>query len=499
MIIIQCPAQKLEIQNLNQGQGFVMIKDQEIKIIQNYNKILHVINLDSWINNLEIIKSNIDQLNYKNQYQTMIHSFNSLQEEINNVVPHNNRNKRGLINIIGSGLKYLTGVMDSNDEEIIKRNLDLNNKNIHNVIKNINDQVEINENFNENINNITKHINYEQTNIKNQLNILTNSINKNTIQIDQMQHVFQIQYDIQLLKDQVKMVKQNILLSKIGVLGSDILTTKEIKKYNITIEKIQNIKDSVILYNNNIVFVLMIPNYTEQKYFRILVEPIPNRNNLEIYLPNKTFITNNNNLYEDTKTIILKKNLIIVDNSCNILKNYMNCTYRENQSVEIKQITNNIIITKNIPKTKIIHNCSRFEVYLQGNDLMKFENCVIRINEIIYENYVIEDNFVIPNFNNITIKNIVKTITMEELKLQQINNTKIIEEIHLKNTKHEIVTTCLIFVIVIKVIIIMFVIIFLKKKKSNKTKIECIKIENLNSAEQNPKEGGVKSKPPFAL
>lgn len=205
--------QKLDIRNLNSGNGFVIIRDQQIPVITTYTKILHNVNLSSWIENIEIIEHNINKLNHKNDYPTLTYSLIQLQQDIEGLLDNHDRKKRGLVNIVGKGLKILAGTMDYDDELEIKQTLETNEQNTKNLIEGLNEQIKINHNFNEAINNITKHINEQQLEIKSQLTSLGNTINKEFAEIANMQHAFQIQYDIQLLKDQVKKVKENILMS----------------------------------------------------------------------------------------------------------------------------------------------------------------------------------------------------------------------------------------------------------------------------------------------
>lgn len=481
----------METQNLAQGQGFVIIKDQEIQVISNYTKLLHKINLNSWTDNLQIIQENIEKLDFTHQFPTLMHNFKSLAEEIENIIPHN-RNKRGLINILGKGLKYITGVMDSEDEQEIKDRLKVNEQNNHNLVKAFNDQVKINDNFDETMKNVTEHINKQQNRVKEQLDQFSNLLRRDTKQIEIIQHVFQIQYDIQLLREQVRKVKENLLLSQIGLLSRDILTINEIENYNITIKDMMNIKSSVIVFDNHIIFVLLLPNYEDSKYYRIFVEPVPNRNKLELDIDNKSFIIKGKELYEDTGNTVVRKNLKLFRNSCQIFKDNAQCNFKKNENLEIKQITNNIVITKNIPNTIVKHNCNKFEIILSGNNLIKFENCKININNITYENFVNEDNFVIPNFNNVSIKNILTNFSIADLHLRHLQNRERIEEIKSRNALHEHIAITTTSVVIIFLITILLIWLFKRNLKKNVTDIN-IELKTEDSSEPNRREGVVTS------
>lgn len=493
--------QKIDVQDLNKGQGYIAIRDQQIQIITGYTKILHSINLTSWTENLDILEHNVNKLNYKNEYPTMTHSLGLLEQEIESLLGnYHHKAKRGLVNVVGKALKYLTGTMDYDDEQEIKQSLDINEKNNKNLIDGLNDQIKINNHFNEVIDNITRQINGQQLEIKRQLFNIGNAINQEFLEVTKMQHAYQIQYDIELLRDQIRKVKENLMLSRLGVLGTDIISPKEIKQFNITINKLQNIKSSAFIYNNQITFVLMIPKYSKDKFYRIIVEPIPNKNenHLEIVTSHTNFLTNEKQNYENINGTTEFKDLKIINGSCicNILKGDPECNFRENNNIEIRQITNNIVITKNIPYTQIIHNCHNYTLNIIGNNLVRFENCNIKINNLEYKNFVYYDNFIIPNFNNVSIKNIVMNYSAEEIHVKQLENRKLIEEVKSRNNTHENIN----FVVTLTIVTILILIIlnFLKKNtKKNNVKVE---IKNIDSPEKNLKGGGVTSETslPFA-
>lgn len=167
-----------------------------------------------------------------------MHNFITLSEEIENLLVHQHqRKRRGLFNIVGKGLKYLTGTIDYEDEEEIKQSLDINKENNKNIIDGLNEQIKINNNFNEISNNISIQINKQQHDIKKQFENLGNAVNQEHIRIKKMQHAFQINYDIDLLRTQVKKVKENLMLSQLGILNTGLLTSKEIKNFDITLNK----------------------------------------------------------------------------------------------------------------------------------------------------------------------------------------------------------------------------------------------------------------------
>lgn len=84
----------------------------------------------------------------------MEHQLNHLRTELQTLIPHT-REKRGLLNIVGTGLKYIYGTMDDNDRREIESQLQVLETNTHNAITQSNNQIQINEQFDEQLEKLT--------------------------------------------------------------------------------------------------------------------------------------------------------------------------------------------------------------------------------------------------------------------------------------------------------------------------------------------------------
>lgn len=54
--------------------------------------------------------------------KTLRIKFNKMEKVFNHIYPHT-RNRRGLLNIVGSGIKFITGNMDNEDAMEIINNI----------------------------------------------------------------------------------------------------------------------------------------------------------------------------------------------------------------------------------------------------------------------------------------------------------------------------------------------------------------------------------------
>lgn len=160
-------------------------------------------------------------------------------------MPSNNRYKRGLLNVVVIAHKWLFSLMDDDDRQNIIKKLNVANSNNHNIIETVNQQVIINNHFNESLCLIKD-------------SILDDS-KKNAIKTTQTQNSeirSQLLFNEQLIKfifleNKVDQIIENIYSAKHNIFHPSILTSEEIDKYNIGFYKLSLIKMGVLLYNNN--------------------------------------------------------------------------------------------------------------------------------------------------------------------------------------------------------------------------------------------------------
>lgn len=477
--------QKLEIQDFNNNNGFVTIKIGEVDIIRKYTKVLHVINITEYENAKEHIKENIKIIQGGNvlpnpMLNTISHNFKILENKITNLKPHL-RQKRGLLNAVGTGLKYLVGTMDSNDEIEIRNKLEALSDNSKKLIVENNKQVIFNNHISEQITNITKHIRNQQEAIKLFLDKF-NSQSQNTIielehEINYVQQMYQINYDINLLKDHLENIEEIILTSKLGILSRNILTEQEMLIVK-DITNFRDIKIVVAFQSNQIIIILFIPEHSEIPYSRILIEPIPNKENKTLHIKKHVYLMDQfDKIYNENVKDSLKRNLIEVNDKC--ITGIMSfqetkCVLEKFYGEEIKEIISGIVITKNIKKSRIIHNCNNYNVTVEGTNIIRFKNCRISIKGELFENTILEaqDHIILPHFTTRIIANrTINTIEFEDFHEYTIkNNRKQLEFMAIENKNNNIINWSINTIII--VIILTTIILILYKKYVKETSSE---------------------------
>lgn len=158
--------QQFHIHDLTNNNGYVPIRIGKEKTIKNYDKVLHFINVNTYDETILIISENIKALKATTyEDKRLLDSINKnlilLKAKISNLRIHS-KQKRGLINVLGKGLKFIAGSMDSDDEKEIYDAIANIRDNELNTNTTLNELIHINTGMTEEIRNITTHINRQQ-------------------------------------------------------------------------------------------------------------------------------------------------------------------------------------------------------------------------------------------------------------------------------------------------------------------------------------------------
>lgn len=478
ILVTTITAQTIDIQDLTNNNGFVPIRTGEFRPIEHYNKILHILNLTEYRQTLNIIAQNINTLktniiSNKPLLDTIEKNFELLQVKVDNLHPHF-RAKRGLVNILGKGLKLIAGTMDSDDEKDIENKLEsLHNRQI-NLTEKFNTLTQVNNLISSQIQNITSHINNQQYKIGKYLddfrNLLQNKISTLEDEFTYMTQVYQLNNDILLFKDHIDDIGQILFSSKLGIIPSNILTRTELDLIT-DFESYKDIMVSVAFHEDSLIIILQIPKLSETYFSKIQFEPIPNTLNKSIIFDtNEVLVDLNDNIYETNVKNKLMKNMIKIDNEC--LKNILlfeeaKCPMKYLKDTEVMEIIPGVLIFKNF-YSNITHNCNKIKIKQTGNFILKFENCKIETLNKTFTNVHIKiyDKIILPNIvtkiketQNFTLNN----IKLESLFMKQIEYKNNLDEIIYHNDKSNLISFSIDVIIIISIATIC--IIFLSKSK----------------------------------
>lgn len=105
-----------------------------MKIIQNYTKIIHQVNISQYEENFQKIRTTIKKSEFEIP-NSLRFKLQHLIDEYQTLTPYI-VHKRGLLNFLGGALKFIAGTMDNDDAEDIANHFKTVQLNEHNIIKN---------------------------------------------------------------------------------------------------------------------------------------------------------------------------------------------------------------------------------------------------------------------------------------------------------------------------------------------------------------------------
>ena len=171
-IIPQCLSQTIQIHDLSQNPGLLSMQIGSSMIKDGHHRIYHEIDLDKYAPVLNKIQTIINGLkifpNFKDVTDLLQDRYITVFNLYNNLYPKH-RGKRGLFNIIGSGIKLITGNLDDND--LVQINNDLNDLRAGNnkLVRANNQQIEINKQLQNRIDEVIWVVNEQQSIITKQI------------------------------------------------------------------------------------------------------------------------------------------------------------------------------------------------------------------------------------------------------------------------------------------------------------------------------------------
>lgn len=455
----------LQINQIENEAGYARIQIRETEIVNKTATILHIIHpkeiiylIDKIENNIE---SNLDQFNIDGR-NMLYGEIKTIRAKINTLIPVTSaRKKRGLVNIVGTTYKWLFGLMDEDDREQILNHLEITDKNNHNIIKTVNKQIHINENFNETINILKKAIEDDRTKVLHAFNesrLTNNRIVKQMLFTDQM-------LKLKYLENKIEQLQDNIASAKYNILHPSILSAEEIKTFNIDFYKLKLVEMGLLTYkDDSLILAIKLPT----SYIKgdvTLITPVPNKHFLEITEENKYVVNIDNKMYEYKEGVSFKN--LKKTNICNL----NTCKLRYNNKTIIENIGEETLIIKNAFDMKIKQNCDNRKIVIKGNVLINFYNCKIEIcNETFYNTKtIVNEKYFYPETpsNELYFEN---QITFSDILINQEDNISKIDELKMHKNASYAINALIVILIGIIVIYIIY--------KRNKTKIND-KIVNL--------------------
>lgn len=462
-------AHTINIQDLSTNPGLLTITSGQCFITKGQDRLYHEIDLDQYqklLTNVDTIIQGLRHLDTFHDLTVLLSTkYNSISKLYNDLLPHK-RTKRGAFNLLGSGIKIITGNLD--DHDLLQINREISNLKVkdNSLIEQNNLQVRINKKIENQINKMTNTFNAQQSLITRELIKIKQGLNNRTgiNNVSFLIQTFKTTYQLDQIEKELEAIFETTHLANLNVISRNILDKSELslikenlEKYNVTLQSFEQVYDLLgirsVFRDRKLYFIIFIPQLESTTFNRILMEPLPIAGRI-IKLPfttaligqNKTFLLRKECHTIGLNTMCNKDNLFDVSNDecfSKILRGLAgNCPFvQHNSNVGIiKRLTENHIIVKNSSRTRMSTDCNLSDRILKGTFLIYISNCSVTLDNVTYSNTVYHfkpPQTVIP-LDGVKIEqhSLEPNITFEMLHELHLHSRKQISSLEIKSISH---------------------------------------------------------------
>lgn len=475
----------------------VVIKIDTVRVKLGYERIIKKISLNSIEANLNSIEKLALTFRTRDHlHETLIRKIELARGKIRSLQPH--RQKRGLINALGTVVKYVAGNPDQEDFQIIQQSLGTLQTQENNIITNQAKQIKINTSFQNRINNVTDAL----RKISSQISLINSTLREDTI-LEHINLIFNTDLLIHALEDieeQIEFGKQNLLNKNILSLEDKKYIFERLVHQNLNLKFLDEIfqfsSGSITISKDNIIILVKIPILDSSPYDLL---------NLQ------TVNTNQTRISTDIQLVAKRQNRIIpLRERCKICDEATpledECVYRilthqkprctmgkAEQRISVKEIIRGIIFIDTNTNIEVFSSCGDSRV-LSEPTVIETENCTVTVlNHTFHreEQFAPREEYLVPTYNKKPEK--VNNL-YEDVEDIHIDNLEYLKEIHLTTQMYHrttIIGGTLIIIIIITVSLL-FVASNIRRKKFKQAKDFT---GELQDDSQNAEEGTVEGKP----
>lgn len=404
----------LTTMKLTEQTGFVDIQLRTQDIVKDTDIVVHAINIEEIENIINDMTDNIILMKASNK-DILQAELLEVRNKLKTLIPKEKRQKRGLINAIGTISKWTFGTMDDYDRQTIENHF-------LQTDKKMTEQIHVNEHFNLAIEQIKNIVKSDRKEIERSVNSINKRINE-----EYQQHMYLEQFTkIQLIKSKIEQIQDNIVSAKYGIIHPNILTNYEITKYQIDFNKLKFLQLGIATFNNTFLILgIKIPKTFIQVTIRKIV-PLPTKDQKEIEAKIEKIFTYKN------KTIKFEENKhfkqLKPSTHCMLIKN---CKLITSKDLEIIALDEKTVMIKNSVNLIVNNTCTKNNTILNGNFLLQFNNCSIEINDYYFSNLIEKVKGNIMSLKYDDFKNFTEKITFEQIheenkiNIESISNLKV--------------------------------------------------------------------------
>ncbi|XP_055542342.1 uncharacterized protein LOC129728013 [Wyeomyia smithii] len=453
---------EVTITDLSRHEGIIAFSEREAKIITSQHFHLHIVDLEKFESSFTTLKYTIHQFerhNFTEPYRKMLDiRTKQISDNYNQLKPIR-RQKRGILNPLGTFIKSITGNLNDNDLQLIRQAIKNSKIKTNSLTDNDNRQIRINQQFETKINDLIQHDNENQIEVLRRISNIVN--NANAMYENHLKGiVHDIFLNLDLLNNQLRDIFEIIQLSRIGILSRAILNDNEtefilekLEKQNIPINNIDQIYEFLSIEthheNSKMIFIIKIPIFLSEHFQYIKFETLPffNRTistfyNLAVLSKTQTFAVKNDCTIVENYRICKRQEIVnITGDGCidNALQGInASCPYEEHRNeMDIKPIDDHTLIIRNAVQPVLLDSdCNIKSRQIAGTLLFSYPNCSVSINGIEYDDRKTTDYHNIKTISTIGV-NFQPTVVLNKPDLQQVNLLRIANLDHITKLRRD--------------------------------------------------------------
>lgn len=429
--------------DVTNDNGLTVFKLDTVRIKLGYERIIKKISISSIELNINHIEKIAKSFTIKDHlHETLSRKITTAREKLTSLQPH--RQKRGLINALGTVVKYIAGNPDQEDLEIIQHSLGTLQNQENKLVNNQMRQIKINNSFQDRINNVTNTI----RKISSQISALSNTLREDAT-LEQLNLIFSIDNLIHALED----IEEQVEFSKQDLINKNILSLEDKKyiyqrlvhqnlKLNFIDEIFQFSSGSLTISKDNIVILVKIPILEDNPYELLQIETI-NINKTKISTDVKLVARRHQRIIPQRHICQICEKSTPLEDECiyRILTHQKpRCQIQETDEMpSIKEIRRGIILIDTTANIEVFSSCGDSRI-LSNPTVIETENCTVNILNYTFhgENqFAPQEEYLVPTYNK---QPELAQNAYEETEDIKINNLEYLKETQLIINRHQKIT-----------------------------------------------------------
>lgn len=268
------------------NKGLKTLEIAEVRIITLYKKLIDLIELQDLKSNLENINISINWLEEfisipNNLPKTMINiarqRYIQLEKDLKSILPITlERPKRGIFNPLGTLIKSITGNLDHNDFVYLKNAIIKLDNDSYTIHEQFQEQIKLNQDMINRFENITQFIDKTMLAMRHNIAVDAQKTNLSVWTNHRIQdYGLTLDFNINLMKDQINKIHEIITFAKIKVISTHILDNHELYDINQHLinnsihlkseEQIYSLLEIQAYYNDtNLIIIIQVPEFYKE-------------------------------------------------------------------------------------------------------------------------------------------------------------------------------------------------------------------------------------------